>query len=866
MLAAVMLMASDIFVSGPPASAASPGAALYSWGIDNDGALGNGGSASSNVPGLVSLPAGVSATAVASGPQGYSAYALGSDGNVYAWGDNTYGQLGDGTSSGRSLVPVVVSMPAGVKATAIAADGGTSAYAIGSDGNLYAWGYNGFGELGNGTTGNSDVPVAVSLPAGVTPEAVTAGNFDALAIGSDGNLYAWGDNRDGQLGNGTTTDSDVPVQVSLPAGVSATAIAGQYAIGSDGNIYAWGVGEQGQLGNGTVGSDICSPDVNCQTIPVQVSMPAGVTATAVAGSTYDGYAVGSDGQVYSWGRGTYGALGLGSTGNAICGPFSYNCQLTPAVVPLPSGVSASAVAAGTLAGYAVGSDGHEYAWGYDFDGALGNGQNGAGSNAFSPVQVSWSAGIEPTSIAAGDDTSYAIAGPAATKPSPPSGATAVAGVGQATVSFSPPSSDGGSSVTSYTVTASDDTNPANGGQTLSGPGSPLTMTGLTGGDAYTFTVTATNAAGTSDPSDPSNVVTVGQVPAITSAASASTPMREPFSFTITTTGIPAPAVSETGALPAGITSTDNGDGTATLAGTATPGTAGNYPLTITADNGDGDPATQAFTLTVTTAASSPAITSGASDTETFGAPFSYAITTTGYPVPKITKSGPLPSGVTFTNNGDGTATIAGSPTRSAVGSYDLTLTASSNAGTVVQDFKLTITKAPVIKKIPATTAHVGTPLTLTITSTGDDTPALTEQGILPAGLIFTDNGNGTATITGTPGAGSGGAYPLTITATNSLGTATQNYTLKVDENPVITSADDAAGAVGSALSIPVTATGYPAPKITITGTLPAGVTFKAGTATFAGTLKPGTAGTYAIAITATNTSGATTQNFTLTIS
>jgi hypothetical protein len=468
--------------------------------------------------------------------------------------------------------------------------------------------------------------------------------------------------------------------------------------------------------------------------------------------------------------------------------------------------------------------------------------------------------------AQGPGVAYVYTPPSLAVPGQPTGVSASAGNGSATVSFTPPSSDGGSPITSYTVTASDVTNQANGGQTVTGAGSPLTVTGLTGGDAYTFTVTATSAAGSSPPSPPSNVVTIEQPPTITSPASASTGMREPFSFTVTSTAVPTAAITETGALPAGVTLTDNGDGTATLAGAAPAGSAGTYPITITAANGVGSPATQAFTLTVTTATSAPAITSSAADTATFGVPFSFTVTTTGYPAPKITRTGALPAGVTFTSNSDGTATISGTPAKAAVGAYPLTLTAKSTAGTATQTLTLTITKSPVIKKIPNTTGQVGTALNLAITASGDTTPAITESGTRPSGLTFTDNGNGTAAIAGTPAAGSGGSYPITITATNQLGTATQAFTLTIDQGPAITSAAAATAATGSSFSFPVTATGYPAPKITESGKLPAGITFKAATATFAGTPKTGTGGIYPVAITATNKTGTTTQNFTLTVS
>jgi hypothetical protein len=334
---------------------------------------------------------------------------------------------------------------------------------------------------------------------------------------------------------------------------------------------------------------------------------------------------------------------------------------------------------------------------------------------------------------------------------------------------------------------------------------------------------------------------------------------------VTTTGIPTAAITESGALPPGVTFTDNGDGTASLAGTAAAGTAGSYPITITASNGVGSPASQSFTLTVTTAASAPAITSSATSTETFGVPFSFTVATTGYPAPKITKSGALPSGVTFADNGNGSATISGTPAKSAIGVYTLTLTAKSSAGTATQTFTLTVTKAPVIKKIPTTTASTGAALSLTITASGYSVPALSESGRLPVGVTFTDNGNGTATIAGTPAAGTGGSYPITVTAANQLGSSSQAFTLNVDQPPAITSPASATTTAGSAFSFPVTTTGYPAPRLTKAGTLPAGITFKAATGTFTGTPKAGTEGTYTIAITATNTTSTVTQNFTLTV-
>ena len=183
-----------------------------------------------------------------------------------------------------------------------------------------------------------------------------------------------------------------------------------------------------------------------------------------------------------------------------------------------------------------------------------------------------------------------------------------------------------------------------------------------------------------------------QAPTITSLASALTGMRSPFSFIVTSTGAPTPVITEKGMLPVGVTFTDNGNGTASLKGTARLGTRGRYPITIIASNGVGKPAIQSFTLTVTAATSKPAITSVATSTAISGSPFKFNVTTAGYPPPKITERGSLPRGLRFADTGNGTATIAGCPSRATVGVHRLTLTATNSVGTTNQRFTLRVVK------------------------------------------------------------------------------------------------------------------------------------------------------------------------------
>ncbi|MCL5770489.1 MAG: IPT/TIG domain-containing protein, partial [Planctomycetes bacterium] len=285
---------------------------VEAWGDNAQGQLGAGSTTNSDVPVTVSLPSGVTATVIAAGYE--DGYAVGNSGtSVYAWGDNTDGSLGNGSTTGSDVpVTVSLSLPSGVTVTAVA--GNThSGYALESNGTIWAWGQNSYGELGDNSTANSTTPVQVQFPSGTTITAIAAGTaygtFTAYALDSTGNVWAWGHNPDGQLGNGTTTDSHVPVKVSLPSGVTAAAIAGGYesgyALSSGGVIYAWGYNGQGELGNGST--------TNSST-PVLVSSLTGISVIASAGET--AYAVKSDGTVWAWGSGATGALGDGGTSNA----------------------------------------------------------------------------------------------------------------------------------------------------------------------------------------------------------------------------------------------------------------------------------------------------------------------------------------------------------------------------------------------------------------------------------------------------------------------------------------------------------------------------------------------------------------------
>jgi alpha-tubulin suppressor-like RCC1 family protein len=206
--------------------------------------------------------------------------ALTSTGQVLAWGINANGQLGDGTTT-TSGTPVQTQLPPGVTVTAVAAGGelagGEHSLALTSTGQVLAWGDNIAGELGDGTTTDRHVPVFTHLPQRARVRGLFGGCFHTLALTTAGQVLAWGDNQFGQLGNGTTTGSDLPVQVGLPSGTTVTAITAgcdhNLAATSSGHVLAWGIANDGELGTGT------QPPMRKH--PVQVRLPSGVTVTAL---------------------------------------------------------------------------------------------------------------------------------------------------------------------------------------------------------------------------------------------------------------------------------------------------------------------------------------------------------------------------------------------------------------------------------------------------------------------------------------------------------------------------------------------------------------------------------------------------------
>ncbi len=326
---------------------------VWGWGYNVNGQLGNGATGSiSTIP----LPTAVIAniTAIAAGY--FHSLALQSNGTVWAWGANGSGQLGNGSTS-ASATPVSVS---GLIEVVALAGGNDHTLALKNDGTVWAWGGNALGKLGNSSTTASSSPVPVT---GLTDIiAIAAGGTHSVALKNDGTVWTWGGNNAGQLGNGGTVASSVPVPVSGLTGVRAIAAGNAHtvALQSNGTVWTWGQNSDGQLGNSSTTSG---------SSPVTVTGLAGVS-TIAAGSVHT-LALKNDGTVWAWGDNYSSQLGRGIPGDS----------LVAVDVPTLSGITALA-SKGTHS-LALKSDGTVWAWGWNGSGQIGNGT----SSGYLPVNT-----------------------------------------------------------------------------------------------------------------------------------------------------------------------------------------------------------------------------------------------------------------------------------------------------------------------------------------------------------------------------------------------------------------------------------------------------------------------------------------------
>ncbi|MBV8880366.1 MAG: hypothetical protein JO332_10410, partial [Planctomycetaceae bacterium] len=317
---------------------------VFTWGDNSAGQCGRGSTSTAplavgQVPGLTGV------VAISTG--GNFCLALREDGTVWGWGDSSYGQLQVGGGGGNVYLPSPTPMT-GLNGVVRLAAGYYHSVAVLDDGTMKSWGYNYFGALGNGTPGYTWEHTPVSVLGITNAVAAAASATNSIAMGPDGTVYTWGDNFQGQLGNGTGPKTHVPTElknvtgaVSIAAGPSVS-----FVVRATGSVVATGVDDFGQLGNGSV-VDPPPPD------PVLVS---GITtATAVSAGYLHSLALDANsGSVWAWGDNSSGQLGNGTSGSPA---------LTPVATSVPSGIST--IVCGPYHSLALRSDHTVWTWGWN---------------------------------------------------------------------------------------------------------------------------------------------------------------------------------------------------------------------------------------------------------------------------------------------------------------------------------------------------------------------------------------------------------------------------------------------------------------------------------------------------------------------
>ena len=390
---------------------------VYCWGTGTSGQIGNGATSTVNVPTQATMPSGVDSFSQVSTNTSFSCALAGSGANagkVYCWGSGTTGQIGNGIDSTVNI-PTLVTMPSGVESSIQISTNTNFSCAIASSGTnagkVYCWG----GNLSVSFMGSAGVaaPRLTQQPSGVSTynQLSTNASFSCAISGSGANagkVYCWGLGVNGQIGNGVSSNVNVPTQATMPSGVNSfsqvstnsnfsCALAGSGE--SAGKVYCWGGGGSGRIGNG-ITTDA--------TIPTSVTMPLGVNSFSQVStnSNFSCALAGSGtnaGKVYCWGVGTSGQIGNGASSSVN----------VPTQATMPSGVdgfsqvSTNSSFSCALAGIGE-SVGKVYCWGNGTNGQIGNGAN---STVNVPTSVTMPSGVNSFSqVSTNSSFSCAIAG------------------------------------------------------------------------------------------------------------------------------------------------------------------------------------------------------------------------------------------------------------------------------------------------------------------------------------------------------------------------------------------------------------------------------------------------------------------------
>ena len=754
---------------------------VLAWGDNTTGQLGTGDLTARLVPTAINAPQGQSGilenVVAVSGGLRFS-LALTADGQVYAWGDDQYGQLGRYVANGNTLgsaTPVLVPFPNGANIVAIAA-GQDFSLALDADGTVYTWGRNQYGQLGSGTASNNtffNSPQAVASSDGTgnlsAIVGIAAGGYHGLALRADGTVYAWGYNSNGQLGNGVNgagTDSALPVVVRTLSGVTQVA-AGQYhslALVSAGTVYAWGYNNDGELGSGGGGS-----------VSLARVIPSFPNVVQIAAGQYHSLALTTDGLLYAWGRNDSGQLGNGSSGANATRPQQV---LDQNGVPLTGVYS---VSGGALHSLAVLTDHSGLSWGSNLGGQLGNGS----TSGTSTVDTTTAAPI--VSALGGSQTSlYALGGgglhslgllnlpPTANRDSytvRASGRTVDAATGVLANDTDP---EGDSPLTAQLVR-----NVAHGTLTLSADGSFAYMPNANYSGLDAFSYTASDGLNGSVPTTVTLTVTTARLQTLTvtpanasiAESTATVPSTKQFTATATysdgshdtvaglTWSSSAPTIASINAGSGLATASQTKSGTVTITVTdAVTGVTGTATLTVTRTS-----------QSVAVKPSTMRLAKG--QTQQYTATVTYTDGTTGPATVTWSSATPgvatITAGGLATAQGVGTATIratttAGSAPAGITGTATLTVTAAALSSITVAPNAVSLTKGAA-RQLTAT-ANFTDGTTQDYTQTVNWTTANSNVAVVDGNGVASGLGVGSTSATATdPVSGLVGTASVTVT-------------------------------------------------------------------------------------------------------
>ena len=329
-----------------------------------------------------------------SGGGGHS-LAIDESGQLWSWGDNYYGQLGNGNTITQTTP---IKIKEGTKFTSTSG-GEIHSLAIDESGQLWSWGYNYYGQLGNGTTTNTNsTPINIKNSRETKWVAVSAGYDHSLAIDENGQLWGWGNNNLYQVGNGTNTNILSPREIL--SGRKVVAVSAGYdhtlAIDNEGYLYGWGDNEYSQVGeyalNSGTGSVVSGATVKG---PLKLGYDASISEyrkfKAVSTGRYHSLAIDESGQLWSWGYNEYGQLGNGVN------------TLYKSGIQILSEIKFVSIAAGIWHSLAIDESGQLWSWGYNNHGQLGNGTI---TTVYTPQKIA--GGTKFVSVEAGFNHTIAV--------------------------------------------------------------------------------------------------------------------------------------------------------------------------------------------------------------------------------------------------------------------------------------------------------------------------------------------------------------------------------------------------------------------------------------------------------------------------